>query len=71
MDKAAAHPRTLAVVDAWLGSVGTALVKDRKEQQLANLTTLVAQVNAGNPASHRLFERCGYVPQSTHYARRM
>jgi RimJ/RimL family protein N-acetyltransferase len=53
---------------------GTALLRAAEawlRRECPAVTTLVAQVNAGNPASHRLFERCGYVPQSTHYARRI
>lgn len=32
---------------------------------------LRAQVRAGNSASHRLFERCGYEQHSTHYEKRI
>jgi RimJ/RimL family protein N-acetyltransferase len=40
----------------------------REQPQVHELS---AQVNSGNRASHRLFERCGYAPRATRYTKRI
>ncbi|MEO7157239.1 MAG: UDP-2,4-diacetamido-2,4,6-trideoxy-beta-L-altropyranose hydrolase [Vicinamibacterales bacterium] len=53
---------------------GTALLLAAEEwlrREQPAIPTLQAQVRAGNPASHRLFERCGYEHKSTQYTKRI
>lgn len=52
---------------------GTELLRAAHEwlqREHTHIEHLHAEVNAGNQASHRLFERCGYTLQSTHYSKR-
>lgn len=45
--------------------------QDWLRQAQPHIGVIHAEVNAGNEASHKLFERCGYVLQSSRYSRRM
>jgi UDP-2,4-diacetamido-2,4,6-trideoxy-beta-L-altropyranose hydrolase len=53
---------------------GTALLRAAQawlRRERPGVVCLQAQVLAGNTASQRLFERCGYGPQSTQYLKRI